>query len=108
MNLVIKYVIVKAKCETIADLIPQFQTLYQELFALQQPAVDSIMQRCKNILDRMLSLYADFMEHEAARKLPELEQWKKEYVSLSPKQAKELFAVIDEAESLVKEALGAK
>lgn len=97
MNLVIKYVIVKAECDTIAQLIPQFQEVYQEMSKFQPPVPDLVMQQCKDLLDRMLSIYADFMEYEAAASIPELKAWKREYVSLSPKQTKELFAVIKDA-----------
>ena len=100
MNLVIKWVLVKAEFETIAKLIPQFQEVYKEMSQINPPVPDPVMQECKSLLDRMLSLYADFMEYEAVANLPELQKWKREYVSLSPKQAKEMFAVIKDAEEI--------
>jgi hypothetical protein len=52
----------------------------------------------KDILDRLLSVYSDFMEYESAADLAELKPWKREYVSLSPRQAKEMFGVVNDAE----------
>ena len=98
MNLVIKYSIVKQDCDTIALLIPRFQELYKDMLEWQPSAPEPVVRMLKDILDRLLSVYADFMEYESAANIPELKAWKREYVSLSPKQAKELFGVLNDAE----------
>jgi len=102
MNLVIKYSIVKQDCDTIALLIPRFQELYKDMLEWQPGAPEPVVRMLKDILDRLLSVYSDFMEYESAANLAELKQWKREYVSLSPKQAKEMFGVINDAEEFSK------